>query len=301
MITPPPLKIGDKVGILSTARKISREELQPAVSLLEKWGFQVVFGEHLFKEHHQFAGTDEERRSDLQAFINDDDIKAILCARGGYGSVRIIDNVDFSPLRKKPKWIGGYSDVTVLHNKLSQMGIESLHCTMPINFRDNTPRALESLRKALFDEKISYTVEGHSFNKKGEASAEITGGNLSMIYSQAGSNTKLETEGKVLFIEDLDEYLYHIDRMMYNLKRNGYLENLAGLIVGGMSDMNDNQIPFGQSAEEIIQEHIHGYSYPVCFGFPAGHLNDNRSLIFGRKATFKVENNVKLDFDGGTF
>ncbi len=299
MIKPPPLVTGDTIGILSTARKISPSELQPAIALLQEWGFKVRTAPNLFKEYRQFAGTDNERLSDLQNFINDPDIKAILCVRGGYGTVRIIDKLDFNNLIEQPKWIAGYSDVTVLHNQLSKMGIESLHSTMPINFKSNTQPALESLKKALSGETLHYTIPAHSLNRTGMASGILTGGNLSMLYSQTGSPTALNTKHHLLFLEDLDEYLYHIDRMMYNLKRNGYFAKPAGVIIGGMSDMNDNSIPFGETAEEIIHRHLSEFSYPVCFGFPAGHLEDNRTLIFGRNATFNVtKNEVTLTFDG---
>ncbi len=299
MIRPPALKQGDTIGILSTARKIDPTELEPAIALLKEWGFKVQTAPNLFKEEHQFAGTDNERLEDLQGCIDDPEIKAILCARGGYGTIRILDGVNFSSLLKAPKWIAGYSDVTALHNQLSRLGIESLHSTMPINFSTNTTEAVESLRQALIGEALSYTVPTHPFNRIGIGRGKITGGNLSMVYSQAGSPTSLETSGNILFLEDLDEYLYHIDRMMYNLKRNGCFTKPAGVIIGGMSDMNDNTIPFGETAEEIIHRHMSEFEYPVCFGFPAGHLADNRTLIFGRNATLNVsEKEVKLTFDG---
>ncbi len=299
MKKPAALANGDIIGIVSTARKISSDELQPAVEIFEEWGFSVKTAPNLFSEDNQFAGTDAQRLEDLQSFINDPEVKAIICARGGYGTVRIIDDINFDALLQYPKWIAGYSDITVLHNKLSALGVESLHSTMPVNFSTNTAEALESLRKALTGEQLSYTIPAHPFNKRGWAKGEVTGGNLSMLYSQTGSPTALSTDGKLLFLEDLDEYLYHIDRMMYNLKRNGYLEKPAGVIIGGMSDMNDNTIPFGETAEEIIKRHLADYNYPVCYRFPAGHLADNNTLIFGRNATLEVtDKEVKLTFDG---
>lgn len=299
MRRPAPLHKDDRIGIVSTARKISRAELQPAITRIEGWGFQVQTAPHLFEEHHQFAGTDEQRLSDIQGFIDDPEIKAILCARGGYGTVRIVDDINFLPLIENPKWIAGYSDVTVLHNKLSRLGIESLHCSMPINFKSNTPEALNSLQDVLSGKPLSYSFATHPFNKTGKARAKITGGNLSIIYSQTGSDTALKTENQILFIEDLDEYLYHIDRMMYNLRRNGYLEKPAAVMIGSMRDMNDNQVPFGETAEEIIHRHLKDADYPVCFGIPVGHLDDNRALIFGRPLTLEVsDENVKITFDG---
>ncbi len=285
------LNIGDKIGIISTARKISMEELKPSIKLLEEWGLKVVFGKNLFEEDNQFSGTVTQRSSDLQSMIDDDSIKAILCARGGYGTVQIIDKVDFSHLIKNPKWIIGYSDVTVLHSHLHQLGITSLHATMPINFEKNTPKALESLKSALFGLGNLTEINHHHFNRFGKVEGEIVGGNLSILYSLLGSDSDINTDGKILFIEDLDEYLYHIDRIMMNLKRNGKLKNLKALIIGGMSDMNDNTIPFGKTAEEIILEYIKEFDFPVCFNFPAGHLDDNRCIRLGVKSVLEVNKN----------
>ena len=285
------LNIGDKIGIISTARKISFEELKPSIKLLEEWGLKVVFGKNLFEEDNQFSGTVAQRSSDLQSMIDDDSIKAILCARGGYGTVQIIDKVDFSHLIKNPKWIIGYSDVTVLHSHLHQLGITSLHATMPINFEKNTPKALESLKSALFGLGNLTEINHHHFNRFGKVEGEIVGGNLSILYSLLGSGSDINTDGKILFIEDLDEYLYHIDRMMMNLKRNGMLGDLKGLIVGGMSNMNDNSIPFGKTAEQIILEYTKDYDFPICFGFPAGHLFDNRSVRLGVNSVLEISKN----------
>lgn len=296
MITPPALKTGDTIAIISTARKISREELEPAVTEITKRGFNVLFGKNLFQEENQFSGSDIQRAEDLQTCIDNPEVKAILCARGGYGTVRIIDKIDFTHFSKSPKWICGYSDVTVLHNKLSKIGIESLHSTMPINFASNTQKALDSLFNALSEQPLEYYFKKHPFNKKGTAEGKLIGGNLSMLYSQTGSDTALQTNGVILFLEDLDEYLYHIDRIMWNLKRNGYFENLAGVIVGGMSDMNDNAVPFGKTAEEIILDHFADYNFPVCFGFPAGHVADNRTLIMGRNVKLDISENPSLYF-----
>lgn len=292
MKQPRNLQIGDTIGIISTARKISKEELQPALSILKKWGLKVEFGVNLFKEEHQFAGSDQDRTADLQEMLNRKDINAILCARGGYGTVRIIDQIDFSTFAKNPKWVVGYSDVTVLHSHIQQnFGIETLHATMPINFpkdgKENT--ALNSLKSALFTGKTSYKLPPQDFNLLGETYAPIVGGNLSILYSLLGSPSDIATDGKILFMEDLDEYLYHIDRMMMNLKRNGKFRHVAGILIGGMSDMNDNAIPFGKDAKSIINEYLKDLQIPVAFGFPAGHIDDNRALILGRKTHFKVD------------
>jgi len=295
MIIPEKLKIGDKIGIVSAARKITLEELSPAIKLLENWGFEVAFGANLFEENNQFSGTIEQRTADFQSMIDNDAIRAILCARGGYGTVQIIDNIDFSSLKNKPKWIIGYSDVTVLHSHLNNLGIASFHATMPINFENNSAASLQSLKNSLLGTSNRIECKSYAFNRLGEVDAEIVGGNLSILYSLLGSNSDIDTEGKILFIEDLDEYLYHIDRMMMNFKRNGKLAKLKGLIVGGINDMNDNEILFGKSVEEIILEHTKEYDYPICFGFPAGHINDNRCIKLGVKSVLKItENGVSL-------
>lgn len=297
IITPPPLSPGDTVCLVSTARKISREELQFSITLLKGWGLKPVFGKNLHKESNQFSGTDDERLSDIQNAINDTGIKAIFCAKGGYGTTRIVDRIDFTPLLRKPKWICGYSDVTAIHNHLhSNYNICSLHSAMPIGFHNNSPEALNSLRDALFGKFPEYTIPSHPFNRAGETEGVVVGGNLSMLYSLSGTNSDIDTKGKILFIEDLDEYLYHIDRMMQNFRKSGKLANLAGMIVGGMSDMNDNAVPYGKTAEEIIAEAIAPYGFPVCFNFPAGHIPDNRTIIISKKARLSVKNTVRLAF-----
>ncbi|MBL4653245.1 MAG: LD-carboxypeptidase [Flavobacteriales bacterium] len=298
MIQPPFLKTGDKVAIVATARKISKSELEIAIKILESWGLEVVFGKHLFEENNQFSGTDEMRISDFQSMIDDNSVQAIICSRGGYGTVRIIDDLDFTTFKSAPKWIVGYSDITVLHAHIStNFGIQSIHGTMPINFETNTEQALISLKKALFGVSFSYEVSAHKLNRNGTCEGEIIGGNLSILYSLIGSPSDIDTERKILFIEDLDEYLYHIDRMMQNLKRTGKLSNLAGLIVGAMSDMNDNVIPFGTTAEEIILETVAEYDYPVCFGFPVGHTEDNRALYINKKANLMVGSSVTFRYE----
>ena len=295
LIQPPYLKKGDTIGIVATARKISTEEINPAIAIFKSWGLEVILGNNLFNTDNQFSGTDKERADDLQTILNDTSVKAIISARGGYGTVRIIDQINFTTFIKNPKWIIGYSDITVLHAHIHNLGIETLHATMPINFSKNT-EALESLRKALFGEKITYKIETNILNKKGIAEGELIGGNLSILFSLSGSVSDIETKGKILFIEDLDEYLYHIDRMMMNLKRAGKLSGLAGLVVGGMSDMKDNTIPFGKTAEEIILDAVKEYKYPVCFNFPAGHVDRNLALPLGKTVKLKVDDTVILSF-----
>ncbi len=295
MRTPTYLKKGDKIGIIACARKITHDEIQPAIEIFNAWGLDVVLGKNLFNADNQFSGTDDERANDLQTMLDDDSIKAIISARGGYGTVRIIDKIDFTHFKKHPKWIIGYSDITVLHSQLNNFRIETLHATMPINFMKNA-EATATLHKALFGEIVKYDVETHPLNRKGIANAEICGGNLSLIYALTGSVSDIDTKGKILFIEDLDEYLYHIDRMMMNLKRSGKLNHLAGLVVGGLCDMKDNAIPFGKTAEEIILDAVKEYSYPICFNFPAGHIDKNSALYLGRKVKLKVADTVELSF-----
>lgn len=300
MIRPESLQPGDEVRIVSTARKISLAEVQPAVQQLETWGLKVTLSEHLFAEDHQFAGSIAERLNDFQTALQDRNVRAILCARGGYGTVQIIDQLTPDLFTHDPKWIIGYSDVTVLHNRLDALGICSLHASMPINFSGNTQESLESLRAALFGEAYQIDAVPHAYDRFGTVKARLCGGNLSMLYSQTGSATALQPEGKILFMEDLDEYLYHIDRMLYNLKRNGYFNAPAAVIIGGMSDMNDNQVPFGRDAETIIRDHLDALPFPVAFGFPAGHLPDNRALIMGGLATLKIDaSGKKLIFSHG--
>ncbi|MFD0964243.1 S66 peptidase family protein [Pseudofulvibacter geojedonensis] len=297
-IQPPALQQGDTVAIIATARKITREELQPAIDLLEQWGLNAVIGRTIGLDNHQFAGTDEERRLDLQQALDDYAVKAIWCARGGYGTVRIIDALDFSIFKKNPKWIIGFSDVTALHSHVHNLGYQSLHSIMPITVEGNTNEALNSFKKSLFCEPLNYNIVTSKHNRIGQTSGELIGGNLSMLYSILGSESAVQTDGKILFIEDLDEYLYHIDRMMMNLKRNNCFKNLKGLIVGGMTKMHDNTIPFGKNAIEIIVDNTKEYDFPICFDFPAGHLKDNRSLIMGKTAHLNVSQEfVTLDFN----
>ncbi|HSI91588.1 MAG TPA: LD-carboxypeptidase [Adhaeribacter sp.] len=283
------LQPGDKIAIVSTARKVSLAEMQPAITVLQNWGLEVISGETIGAEFHQFAGNDELRLADFQRMLDDVSVKAILCARGGYGTTRIIDQIDFSSLARNPKWIIGFSDVTALHAHLYRLGFESLHAIMPILFpREGSEAAIESLRKLLFGEVISYEAPAHTFNRFGIAEGDLVGGNLSILNNLIGTRSDFDYAGKVLFLEDLDEYLYHLDRMLVHLDRCGKLENLAGLIIGHMSDMKDNLIPFGQNAYEIIREHTARYHYPVCFDFPVGHEAHNLALVCGRKVRLEV-------------
>lgn len=286
-----------KISLVAPARKVTEEEMSFAIDYIKNRGFELVYDERLFDSYNQFAGDDDVRASLIQEHIDSDDIDAIFCVRGGYGTVRIIDKLNFDKFLKKPKWIVGYSDVTVLHAKLQSLGCESIHATMPINYADNSQAALDSLFNFLKGEKISYEIDSTPINIYGTAEAELTGGNISVLYSLLGSDIFPDTDGKILFLEDLDEYLYHIDRMMTALVRAGKLDNIKGLIVGGLTKMHDNSIPFGMSAEEIILEKVKDKNIPVCFNFPAGHIDDNRALILGRKANLTIGKKVTLNFE----
>ena len=298
MIIPQFLKAGDTVAIVCTARKFFPEDAKPAIDLLESWGLKVKLGNTIGLNNCQLGGTDTERAADFQAQLDDENVKAIWCARGGYGTVRIIDALDFTKFKKHPKWIMGFSDVTVLHSQLNVERVATLHSIMPFTVPTAPEVVKETLRKALFGETISYSIPSKSYDVKGSASGELVGGNISILYSLLGSKSAIDTKDKILFIEDLDEYLYHIDRMMYNLKRNGYFENVKGIIVGSMADMHDNEIPFGQNEVQIITEIAKENRIPIAFQFPAGHQSDNRTLIFGQQVVFEVnEKEIKLKFD----
>lgn len=271
------LKKGSKIALVAPARKIGRDEIAAAVKWIEEKDFEAIYDDRLFAEYHQLAGNDDFRASVLQEYLDRDDIDAILCVRGGYGTIRIVDKLDFTKFVKHPKWIVGYSDVTVLHAKMQQLGYQSIHGTMAINFEKNTKEALETLYEALVGK---HQTDGGFLATLG-MTGQVVGGNLSVLYSMLGSDLFPETDGKILFIEDLDEYLYHIDRMMMGLKRAGKLANLNALLVGAFTDMHDNTIPFGMTAKEIIFEKVKEYGYPVIWDYPAGHIDDNRTIIFG--------------------
>jgi muramoyltetrapeptide carboxypeptidase len=299
MITPPYLSKDDKIGIIAPARCINFDEVHASIRIFQKWGLEVELGTNIFRQYNQFAGKDEQRLADLQQMLDDDAIRAVICARGGYGTVRIIDQINFTAFLKNPKWIVGYSDITVLHSHIHRhFAIETLHAVMPLNITsDDTPDdGVDTLKNALFGKIKSYSYAATPFARNGEAEGILTGGNLSILYSLMGSSSEVDTAGKILFLEDVDEYLYHIDRMMMALKRAGKLSKLSGLIVGSMNRMNDNTIPYGHTANEIIAEAVAGYDYPVCFDFPAGHGDTNLALILGRKVKLSIGQEVELTF-----
>lgn len=283
------------MAIAAPARKVSLEEIEPALEWLKEKRFEPVFDDSLFAAHHQFAGDDEARAAALQRYIDDQEIDAILMARGGYGTLRIIDKLNYDAMCEKPKWIVGYSDVTVLHGALQRTGFESIHATMPLNFPDNTPEALDSLYAALTGKDLCYEVKPNKMNRLGKCSGRLVGGNLSVLYSMIGSKSFPEMKGNILFIEDLDEYLYHIDRMLTALSRCQFVKGLKGIVVGAMTKMHDNTIPFGYTIEEMVIDHFGNLNIPIAFDIPSGHIDDNRALVMNRMTEFEVnENGVKL-------
>lgn len=267
--------------------------MDEAVKVLQSWGLEVVQGETLQASYHQFAGDDGLRARDLQNFINDDSVKAIIAARGGYGTIRIVDMVDYSPLATHPKWIVGFSDITVLHSHLhTNYGLQTIHGQMPVNVPDASSQSLISLKKALFGEAVTYRFKSNSINRPGKASAQVIGGNLSLLIAMLGSASDMDYSGKILFLEDVGEYLYSVDRMLHTLKRAGKLNNLAGLIIGGFTELKDNDIPFGFTMWDMVMHLVKEFNYPVCFDFPAGHIPDNHAIIFGKTLNLSVEDHT---------
>jgi muramoyltetrapeptide carboxypeptidase len=296
MIFPENLKKGDRIRIVAPAGKVQKDKVLPGIELLQDIGYEVIVGKHVLDRNFQYAGNDQQRANDIQEAIDDTQTRAIICARGGYGSVRIIEKIDFSPLLKNPKWLVGFSDVTVLHSILNKLGLASIHGAMPAFFLENKKptRSFLSLMDLLSTGKSQTETVANSLNRAGVCSGELVGGNLSLLYSLQGTPWQLETSGKILVIEDLSEYLYHLDRMMQNFRLTGQLKNLAGLVVGGFTDMKDNESPFGKSAYEIILESVKDYQFPVCFDFPVGHIPKNLSLMLGAKHSLEVGNTCTL-------
>ena len=289
MIKPRALQKGSKVGIVAAARSAFRKDLLYAVNWLKNCGYEVSFSENIDETYHQFAGDDKLRIDALQKMINDSSVDAIWFAKGGYGSVRVIDHIDFENLKKKPKWFIGYSDPTVFHLYLHRLGVMSIHGAMPVGLADKSKNTRVYLNDILRGEPQNYRLENKMpLNRDGYAEGKLIGGNLSVIYSVIGSSSSLMSDDKILFLEDLDEYLYHLDRMMMSLKRNGIFDKIKGLIIGSFNNMNDNEISFGKSAYEIIFDVVKVYDFPVYFGFPAGHQKDNFPLLFGNHVEMKL-------------
>lgn len=297
LISPKLLQKGDKVGIVAMASKLNFEDILPAIDILEKqWGLKVVVGCSVKSKHFNFAGTDEVRANDFQQMLDDESIKAIFSARGGYGSSRFIDRIDFSKFQESPKWVVGFSDITAVHCQIQTLGFQSLHAPMPKTFLKDL-KSLEYLRELLFGETLHYEVEAHEINRLGVAKGQIVGGNLCLLAHLIGSVSDLDTSGKILFIEDVGEYLYNIDRMMVQMKRAGKFKNLAGLVVGDFSDIRENDEPFGKTAYEIIAEHTADYSFPIAFGFPIGHEAVNYPVVCGKVVTLSVEDKGCMMYD----
>ena len=298
MKIPPSIKPGDKIRIVSPAGKVKEEHVLPAVEWLQNQGYKVELGKHVFAKHFQFAGTDKQRLDDLQTALDDPETVAIICSRGGYGTVRIISQIDFTEFVANPKWLAGFSDITILHTCMNNLGVATIHGAMPRYFFDengNQNENLNTLMKLLTGEKVNYSIETAQTGRYGKVSGELTGGNLSIISSLQGTKYEIDTAGKILFLEDIDEFLYHTDRMIHQLKLSGKLDNLAGLILGDFTDMKDNESPFGKSVHEIVQDAVEECSYPVCFGFPAGHDKKNLALAFGKTWELEVlEQSVTL-------
>jgi len=293
MIEPPLLRTGSKVGLVSPAKIVLRESVKPAIAMLKSWGLQVSTGKYAFAKHYQFAGTDKQRSHDLQTMLDDPEMEAIFCIRGGYGTTRIIDTLDFTKFLKQPKWIIGYSDITALHLHLHNLGVQSIHGTMPLLFARDSEPSLLSLRQALgLQPSEPYRFPSGADNRRGTTAGQLIGGNLSLIISCVGTASDVDTTGKILFLEEIDEYLYHIDRMMVQLKRAGKLRHLAGLIVGHFSAIKDNENAFGKTVHEIIRDAVKEYNYPVFFGFPAGHEPENLALVCGQEVTLEVKSRL---------
>ena len=272
------LRKGDTIGIVCPSGFMQADKAATCIRVLKEWGYKVKVGHTLGNQFHYFAGTDEERRQDLQEMLDNPEVKAILCGRGGYGMSRIIDSLNFTKIRKSPKWIIGYSDITLLHAHLyTKFNIASFHSPMAAAFNDGefANEYIQTLRKGLKGNRLSYKTSGHNFNRPGKASGALIGGNLSLVTHMIGSASAYQTKGKILFLEDVGEYIYNIDRMMIQLERSGVFNQLAGLIIGGFTEMKDTLVPFGATVEEIIKERIAKYSFPVCFVFPVSHATEN--------------------------
>lgn len=282
------LKKGDKIAIVCPAKKLPGS-IVPAIAILESWGLEVIIGKTVSADHHQFAGDDALRTEDLQAFLDDPEIKAIIAGRGGYGTIRIIDDLDFTKFKKNPKWIVGFSDITVLlSHLLADLNVQSIHGQMPYTFDKATPASLDSLKKALFGEPVKYEHTSAFAGRTGTAEGILIGGNLTLMVMVQGSVSEIDYTDKILFIEDIGEHEYSIDRMMRMLKRAGKLAKLKGLIVGAFNELAIESIPFGSSPEEVIWELVKEYDYPVCFNFPVGHIDDNRAMVVGNEARLSI-------------
>jgi len=297
LIQPPYLKAGDTVAIVAPSGVLKNRtlEIEKAIALLKSWELEVVVGKHVFNQNNHFAGTDAERSEDFQNALNNPNIKAIWCARGGYGTVRILDALDFTTFKEHPKWIIGYSDITALHNQIHNEGVESIHAMMCTSLQDgaeNIKETISTFNTAIFGKPLAYTLKGSKYNKPGNVCAPLVGGNLSILYSMLGSNTSIDTSGKILFIEEIGEYEYSIDRMLQSLKRAGYFNDCKGLIVGDISKIRKNTTLWGSSVQQLILDALAEYNFPIAFNMPAGHEKDNRAMILGRTVEINVGKDI---------
>jgi len=300
MIKPNFLKSGDTVALVAPGRKIKRELVDHAAHIIKSWGLEVMLSANLFSDQHAYlAGTDEERITDFQSALDNTSVKAIICVRGGYGSTRILDNLDFSQLQINPKWIVGFSDVTAIHLKVFNTGVQSIHGTMPVLFsKQESELSVKSLRDVLFGEDCTLVAPIDSANRHGQCSGTVVGGNLSLLVDSLGTSNELDTRGKILIIEEIDEYYYKVDRMFTHLKRAGKLKQLAGLAIGHFTDITNSELGFGESVISIVNNAVKEYNFPVGFGFPTGHENPNLAWICGGHAFFDVGlQQVSLKFD----
>lgn len=297
LIQPPYLKAGDTVAIVapSGVLKNRTNEVQQAIDLLKNWGLHAVVGKHVFSQANHFAGTDSERFEDFQKVMDDPTISAIWCARGGYGTVRILDKLNFTKFKNSPKWLIGYSDITALHNQFHNEGFETIHALMCTSLSDDVTtieKTISTFKDAIFGNQLSYTLNGSEYNRTGNVTAPLVGGNLTMLHTMLGSTTSIDTSGKILFIEEIGEYAYHIDRMLQSLKRAGYFENCKGVIVGDITKVRKNTTPWGTSVEQLIVDALSEYDFPIAFNMPAGHEKDNRAMILGRTIQLTVSNDI---------
>ena len=289
-----PLRPNDLICITAPAKAIDASCVHFAKSFFEQQGYRVRISEHCLGRHDYFSGTDDERLSDFQQAIDDPEVKAIVCARGGYGAIQILDSIRWAAQLREPKWIVGFSDITVFHQRMQCSGIPSIHGTMPLNFETNTPEALQTLLAALEGKPITISAPHSSFNQPGIATGELVGGNLSILYSLLGTDDQVDYSGKLLFIEDLCEQLYHLDRMLYAFQKNGVFNRISGLIVGGMTDLKDTDPPTGFELHQLILDHLRYSNIPICFNFPAGHIADNRALVLGQVYHLEVNSSGTL-------
>ena len=288
MIQPPALNPGDLIYITAPAKLMDTQAVTYAKKHLEENGFKVLISKNCLGKHHYFSGTDEERLWDLQFGIDHPDVRAILCARGGYGSIRLVDRINWANMLREPKWLIGFSDITVFHHRLNKLGVQSIHGSMPINFEKNTEAALTTLVNTLKGSWPQFLLPSNQSNKVGIATGNLIGGNLSIVYSMLGTDDQFDFEDSILFLEDLGEHYYQVERMFFALKKSGAFQKIKGLIIGGISELEDTDPPLGRTIEEIVLDQLMFTRIPVLFNFPGGHIEDNRAMVFGKKIQLTV-------------